>query len=155
MAQCQGSRCENVGWRHRVTLAGQDVENNIGGMDAVGDRLSTGRLDGRKAVGQNRVENVDHLPIAIVGTGELAPYTFNRRRQYPVLERSAVAQGAGLTSQHRHIMPGVVGRLAAAEGSRVLGNDASILTDDNAVGIGLNLDWTSERGGTYRACETV
>jgi hypothetical protein len=53
--------------------------------------------------------------LAIVGTGELAPYTFNRCRQYPVLEGSAVTQGAGLASEHRHVMPGIVGRLAAAE----------------------------------------
>ena len=79
------------------------------------DRLGARCFDGRQTVGQNRVEDVDHLPITIVGAGELAPYTFNRRRQHPVLEGSAVAQGAGFASQHRHVMPGIVGRLAAAE----------------------------------------
>jgi hypothetical protein len=29
-----------------------------------------------QAVGQNSIEDVDHLPIAIVGAGELAPHTF-------------------------------------------------------------------------------
>ncbi len=98
MAQCQRSRGEDVGWRCWIPLAGQDVENDIGRMDAVGNCLGTGRIDGWKAVGQNRVEDVDHLPIAIVGTGELAPYTFNRCGQYPVLEGSAVTQGAGFAS---------------------------------------------------------
>ena len=84
-------------------------------MDAVGNCLGAGRLDSCQTVGQNRVEDVDHLPIAIVGTGELAPYTFNCRRQYPVLEGSAVTQGAGFASQHRHVMPGIVGRLTATE----------------------------------------
>jgi hypothetical protein len=56
----------------------------------VSDRLGAGCLDGRQIVGQNRVEDVDHLPIAVVGAGELAPYTFNRCWQYPVLEGSAV-----------------------------------------------------------------
>jgi hypothetical protein len=37
-------------------------------MDAMSYCLGTGRLDGRQAVGQNRVEDVDHLPIAIIGT---------------------------------------------------------------------------------------
>jgi hypothetical protein len=111
----QRSRCGDVGWRRRITLAGQYVENDIGRMDAVGDRLGTGRLDCRQAVDQNGVENVDHLPIAVVDTGELAPYTFHCRRQHPILEWSAVTQGAGLASQRRHIMPGIVGRLAAAE----------------------------------------
>jgi hypothetical protein len=36
----------------------------------VGNCLGTGRIDGWQTVGQNRVEDVDHLPIAIVGTGE-------------------------------------------------------------------------------------
>src|SRR5882724_4185974 len=129
MAQCQRRRGKDVGWWRRITLAGQDIENDIGGMDAVGDRLGTGRLDGGQTVSQNRVEDVDHLPIAIVGTGELAPHTFNRGRQYPVFEGGAVTQGTGLTSQHRDVMPGIVDRLAAAEQSWMLGNDASILTD--------------------------
>src|ERR1700685_2936990 len=115
MAQRKCSRRHDVGWWGGLTLPSQDVENDIGGMGTVGDRLGTGRLDGRQTVGQNRVEDVDHLPIAIVGAGELAPYTFDCRRQYPVLEGSAVAPGARFASQHRHVMPGIVGRLAAAE----------------------------------------
>src|SRR6202035_715672 len=61
MAQCQGSRGEDVGWRRRITLASQDVEHDIGRMNAVGDRLGTGRLDGRQTVGQNRVEDVETI----------------------------------------------------------------------------------------------
>ena len=40
------------GWREDgrrwigIALAGQEVENDIGGVDAVGDRLGAGRLDG-------------------------------------------------------------------------------------------------------------
>src|SRR4051812_10046958 len=100
MAQSQRSRGEDVGWRRRITLAGQDVENDIGRMDAVSNCLGAGCLDGRQTVSQNRIEDVDHLPIAIVGTGELASYTFNCSRQYPVLEGSAIAQGAGFASQY-------------------------------------------------------
>jgi hypothetical protein len=51
-----------------VTVMGQPVS----GMDTVRDRLGAGRLDGRQTVGQHRVEDVDHLPIAIVGAGEPA-----------------------------------------------------------------------------------
>jgi hypothetical protein len=29
MAQCQRSWGEDIGWRRRITLAGQDVENDI------------------------------------------------------------------------------------------------------------------------------
>ena len=41
-------------------------------MDAVSDRLGTGRFDSWQAIDQHGVEDVDHLPIAIVGSGELA-----------------------------------------------------------------------------------
>jgi hypothetical protein len=30
-------------------------------------------LDRRKPIGEHRGENVDHLPISVVGAGELAP----------------------------------------------------------------------------------
>jgi len=83
MAQCQRSRGEDVGRRRRITLAGQDVEHDIGGMNAVSDRLGAGCFDGRQAVGQNALRMSDHLTIAIVGTGELAPYTFDRSRKHP------------------------------------------------------------------------
>src|SRR5437762_9955545 len=140
MAQCQRSRCEDVGWRRRITLASQDIENDIGGMDAVDDCLGAGSLDCGQAVGQNSIEDVDHLPIAIVGTGELAPYTFNCRWQHPVFEGSAVTQGAGFASQYRHVMPRIVDGITAAERASMLGNDASVLADHKAVGIGVNLD---------------
>ncbi len=60
-------RCEDVGWWRRIALASQDVENDIGGMDAVGERLGAGGFDGGQAVGQHRVEDIDHLPIAVGG----------------------------------------------------------------------------------------
>ena len=64
------------------------------------DRFGAGGLDRRQPVGEHRAEDVDHLPIAVVGAGELAPNALHRGRQHPVLERRAIAQGAGLTSEH-------------------------------------------------------
>src|SRR6476469_7969651 len=52
-------------------------------------------------------------------------------------------------------MPGVVDGIAAAKGSRVLGNDASILTDYDAIGIGLNFDWPSDCAGCDRVLVVV
>ena len=72
------------------------LEDDIGRMDAVGDRFGTCGLDCWQPVGEHRGEDVDHLPIAVIGTGELAPHALHRRRQYPVLEGCAVAQGTGL-----------------------------------------------------------
>src|SRR4029077_236544 len=88
---------------------------------------------------------IDHLSIAIVDTGELAPYTFHRGRQHPVLEGRAVAQGAGFADEHRHVMPGIVDRLTTAERARMLGDDPTVLADYDAVGIGMNLDGPSNR----------
>jgi hypothetical protein len=62
----------------------------------VGDRFGAGGLDRRQPVGEHRGEDVDHLPIAIVGAGELAPHALHRRRQHPVLEGCAVRKAPGL-----------------------------------------------------------
>src|SRR4029450_2261876 len=112
-------------------------------MNAVADRLGAGSsLDCGQAVGQNGVEDVDHLPIAVVDNGKLAPYTFHRGRQHPVLEGRAVAQGAGFAGEHWHVMPGIVDRLATAERARMLGDNPTVLADHDAGGIGVTLDRT-------------
>ena len=98
-------------------------------MDAFGQRLDAGRLHRRQSVGEHRGEDFDHLPVAVIGSGELAPHPLQRRRQHPVLERRAVAQSARLAGQNRHIMPGIVDRLAAAVAARMLGHDAPVLAD--------------------------
>ena len=150
MTERQCGRRHDVGRWGGFTLTGQDIENDIGGMDAVTERFGTSRFHRGQTVSQHRVEDVDHLPIAIVGAGKLAPDPLDRGRQHPVFEGSTVAQGAGFAGEHRHIMPGVVDGIAAAKGSWVLGNDASILTDYDAIGIGLNLDRSSDCAGCDR-----
>src|SRR6516164_5567422 len=115
MAKRQCGRGQDVGWWSRLTLPSQDVEHDIGGMDAVAKRFNTSRFHSRQPIGQYRVEDVDHLAIAILSAGQLAPHALHRSRQHPVLEGGAIAQGAGLARQHRHVMPGIVNRLAAAK----------------------------------------
>ena len=44
-------------------------------------------------------------------------------------------------------MPGIVGRLAASELARVLGDGPPVMTDDDAVGIGLKLDRAARSAG--------
>jgi hypothetical protein len=58
-------------------------------------------------------------------------------------ERSAAGPTA-LSGEHRHIMPRVVDGLAAAERARMLGDNPSVLTDHDAVGIGMDLDRSEE-----------
>ena len=84
MAQRQGRRREDGDRRTGIALAGQDVEDDIGGMDTVADSLGTGRLDRRQPVGEHRGENVDHLSIAVVIAGELAP---GRMLYFPVVQQ--------------------------------------------------------------------
>ena len=123
IAQRQRGRCEDGGRRAGIALAGEDVENDIGGMNAVGDCFRTSCLDRRQSVGEHRGEDVDHLTIAIVDAGEFAPDAFHGGRQHPVLEGRTVAQGAGLAGEHWHVMPRVVDRVAAAERSGMFGDD--------------------------------
>ena len=56
MAQCQRGRREDRGRRPGIALTGEDVENDIGGMNAVSDRFRTSRLDRRQPVGEHRGE---------------------------------------------------------------------------------------------------
>jgi len=93
MAQRQRSRREDGDRRREITLAGENVEDDIGGMDAVGDRFGAGGFDCRQPIGEHRGENVDHLPIAVVDAGEFAPDTLYGGWQHPVFERCAIAQG--------------------------------------------------------------
>src|SRR5271154_4279882 len=72
MAQRQRGRCENGGRRAAIALASEDVEDDVGGVDTLGDRLRAGCLDRRQPVAEHRGKDVDHLPIAVVDAGELA-----------------------------------------------------------------------------------
>jgi hypothetical protein len=71
-----------------ISLAGQDVENDVGGVAALCNCLGAGRLDGRPPVADHRGEDIDHLPIAIIGAGELRRMC-SIASQHPVIEGSA------------------------------------------------------------------
>jgi hypothetical protein len=62
-----------------LTLTSQDVEHDIGGMNLVAERFGTGGFESRESIGQRGVEDVDHLSIAVIDAGKLAPYTLQRR----------------------------------------------------------------------------
>jgi hypothetical protein len=120
-------------------VAGQNVEDDTSGVDALGDRFGAGRLDWRQPVREHRGANVDHLlPIAVVDAGELAPHALHRCRLYPVLAGRAVAQGAGVSGEHWHVVPRVISGIAAAARARMLRHDPSVLADYDAVCIGMH-----------------
>jgi hypothetical protein len=53
----------------------------------------------------------------------------------PLLERRAIAQGAGLDLQCRQIMPGRVHDLIAPEAAAMFGNHPPVGPDHHAVGV--------------------
>jgi hypothetical protein len=79
MPKRQRGRRQDVGRMSGLTLTSQDVEPDIGVMNPVTERFSTSGLNCLKAIGRHRVEDVDHLSIAVIDAGKLAPYTLHRR----------------------------------------------------------------------------
>lgn len=67
-------------------------------MDALFERLGAGGFDGVQAISEDSPEDLDHLPVAAALSFELALHTAQGRWQIPVLERSPIAQRAGLAS---------------------------------------------------------
>lgn len=76
-------------------------------MDALAQRLGAGSLDSRQAVTEHGREDVDHLSIPIVGSGQLAADPLDAGGQDPVLERRPVAQRSRLAGQHGNVVPWV------------------------------------------------
>jgi hypothetical protein len=52
-------------------------------VNAVTERFGTSGFHRRKTIRQHRAEDIDHLPVAIIGAGELAPDPLDPGRQYP------------------------------------------------------------------------
>src|SRR5215469_17187788 len=109
------------------------------------ERLCTGCLNRTEPIGQNRAENVDHLPITVIDGGELATNALDSSRQHPVLKGCAIAQRSRLARQDRHIMPGIVNRLAAPETAPMLGDNFAMLSDQDPVGVSVYLHRATQR----------
>jgi hypothetical protein len=124
-------------------------------MDTGGEGLDTGGLDRGQAIGQHRRQNLDHLAVTIIRALQTAPQPLQPGRQRPVLERRAVSERAGLSGQHRHVMPRVVDRLAAAEAAAMLADDHPVLADHDVVGVSLNLDRPADGTGADRVLVIV
>jgi hypothetical protein len=72
-ASCRRHACGGDGQRWcRLATPGQNVENDIGGIDALAEGFGAGDLDGVQPVGQNGAEDVDHLAVAVRHPAELA-----------------------------------------------------------------------------------
>ena len=66
VAQRQRGRREDRGGRAGIAVAGENVEDDVGGVNALGGCLGAGGLDRWQPVGEHRGEDVDHLAIAVV-----------------------------------------------------------------------------------------
>lgn len=104
------------------------------------DRFLAGRLDRVQSVAQHTGEDRHHLPVAVIGRLELAAHLLHGRWQNPAPEWRTIAQPAGFASQYRDVMPRVVDHLVAAEAAGMFADDHAVLPDDDAVGIGMDLD---------------
>lgn len=140
MTKLQGIRGCDRQRRDHLAAAGQDVQDDVGGVDAGIERFPAGGLDGGQTIGQDSRENGNHLAVTIVGSGQLAPDPRQTCRQHPVFERGAITEGSGLAGEHRHIVPRIVDRLATAKRAGVLADDLAVLADLDALGIGPDLD---------------
>ena len=67
----------------RSALTRQEVDDEIGGRVALGERLNASRVRGQ-AIGEHGGEDFDHLPVATVGFGEFAPHRA-LSAQHPIL----------------------------------------------------------------------
>ncbi len=87
MPQLQGVRREDGQRRPGIAAAREDVENDVGGMDALIHGLGAGGFDRRQPVIENRGEDFHHLPIAVGGAAVLEPGR--------LLEKSEDGRGGG------------------------------------------------------------
>src|SRR3954453_232922 len=135
--------------------AGQDVEDDGAGLDAIAQRLAAGRFHGGQTVRQHRAENVHHLAVGVGRGGEPGAHPPQGARQNPVPERRPVPESSWLAGQDGHVVPGIVDGLVAAEPAGMLGDDLAVLADHDAVGIGLDFDGPTDRPGRDRVLVVV
>src|ERR1700733_6343857 len=147
VAEPQGIGRQDCRRRSRIALTREDVDDDVGRMDALGQCLEAGRLPCGQTIGEHGCEDFDHLPGPVVGPGQLAPHPLQRRWQHPVLERRAVAQSARLASQNRNVMPRIVYGCAASIAAWMFRHDAPVLADHDALGVGVNVDGAADRAG--------
>ncbi|CQR86020.1 hypothetical protein JCM7685_1448 [Paracoccus aminovorans] len=123
MGQAQGRRSQKERRRFRIAPARQDIEDHIGGVNALREGFGACLLHRRHSFRQHSAEDLHHLAVAIRGALQLASDLFENSGKNPVLERCAVTQRPGFAKQNRHIMPGIVNRSVPAEVTRVVAAD--------------------------------
>src|SRR3954452_3523536 len=91
--------------------------------------------------------------VTICRSPSSAPASLRRTRSSPLGRTQFL--NAGLAGQHGHVVPEIEHGLIAAEGARMIGDDAAVLTDLDSVRIGSDLDRPSDRAGADRVAVIV
>ncbi len=71
------------------------------------------------------------------------------------LNGAPLRKAPGFARQDRHVMPWVVLDLAAAESALMLGDEPPVLADDEAVGVGVDVDRAPDRARVHRISVVV
>jgi hypothetical protein len=137
--QPQGVRGQDCRRRLRLALPRQDIEDDVGRVDTAGERLGAGTAT------RPSLSTADNT-LTIWRSPSSEPFSLRRTRSRLAgnsqsLNGAPFLSAPGLRGEHRHIMPGVVNRLAAAEMAAMLADDRAVLADHHAIGVGLDLDW--------------
>ena len=141
--------------RCRLALPGQDVEHDVCAAGATVERLGAGLLNRIEAVLQHRRQHRDELPVPVVVGREPGSQPAEGVGQLPVLEGCAVTQCAGLALQDRHVVPRLVGDLAASEAAGMLRNGLAVLADDDPIGVGPHVHRLPDRAGLHAVLVVV
>ena len=126
-------------------------------MDAFGYRLGTGGLDSRQAIREHGGENRDQPadppslnPGQVCGEPAQPPCGPTLSRRVTIPER------AGFAGQDGDVMPRIVDCLAAPMVADVFRDNATILANDDAIGIGMDLHRATPDGaGVHRVLVVV
>jgi hypothetical protein len=71
------------------------------------------------------------------------------------LNGRAVAQSARLARQNRHVVPGIINRLAATKAAPMFADDPPVLADHDAIGVGVDVDRPTNGAGADRVFVVV
>ena len=154
MPQPQRVRGDDRDRRHRITATGEDVQDDVGRVDAVLQRLGAGGLDRSEPVGQHgtRMPAISRSPSSAPASLRL---TLSMAAGSTQCLNGAPFLSAPGSRQNRDVVPRVVDGLPACEAAPVHRHDGAVLADDDPLGIGVDLDRTPDRTGHHGVAVVV
>ena len=99
MAQAQRIGRHDGDRSGRLPAPGEDVENDVGRMHALLQRLGAGGFDRRQAIAQHSGQDIEHLPITILRGRPLPTHPVQRGWKNPVIEGAPLREAPGLRAR--------------------------------------------------------